>query len=342
MKATSEQAAWMREALTEGYKGFGTTSPNPPVGAVLVREGRIIGRGYHHEAGKPHAERMALADARERGESPLGADLYVTLEPCSTVGRTPACTDAIIEAGIRRVFYACVDPNARHRGRADALLRAAGIEVHAGLEAAACGVLLRPWAYAMEHGRPWVVAKLATTLDGSMTRRGSAWLSNEESLRYAHDLRLRSDAILVGGHTVRTDNPRLTIRNPHLPIPPEKKQPLRVVLTGQGIPADCCLLTDEYRERTLVFSGAVRLGELLERLYREHGVVQLMLECGPRLLRRFLEQGMVQEWVQNITPYVSGGCDTVAGGDFLPRELRLVDKQVVDCGSDIILQGLLQ
>lgn len=339
---TDEQM--MQRALELAQQGVGTTSPNPPVGAVVVSAGRIIGEGYHERAGEAHAERRAIQNARERGlEAELaGATLYVTLEPCSSYGRTPPCTEAILEAGISRVVYGAVDPDKRHRGRADALLRSAGVEVQGRVAEEACRAFLRPWLHTVEQGYPWVTAKIATTLDGRITRRAERWLSGSEALDYAHRLRAESDAILVGGHTVRCDRPALTIRR--CPVPACKEQPWRVVITrdrGQ-LPADAPLFADSYAERTLVYERVADLRQMLRELHEQRGVVRVMLECGGRLLRSFLEQGLVHEWVQIVTPYIGGGEELMLPGEWLPRECRLATTEVKRLGADTVLRGRVE
>lgn len=325
--------------------GLGLTSPNPPVGAVIVRNGALLGQGFHEKAGEAHAERRAIADARSRGNAGLmkGATIYVTLEPCSTVGRTPACTDAIIEAGLARVVYGSTDPDMRHQGRADALLRAAGIEVCPGVCKAACDRFLRSWFHAVMTGRPWVTAKVATTLDGRMTRRQSFWLSGVKTLQYAHQLRLESDAILIGGNTLRTDDPQLTIRTPLKTPSPRKEQPWRIVLTNNmlSLPPMAKLFSDEYHKRTLVWEDVRDLRGLLNEFYTRYGIVNLMLECGGKLLRRFLEEGLVNEWMQSISPMVGAGPDHVVPGDFLPQEFIFQREELIECERDIIIRGTL-
>ncbi len=344
---------WMRKALTLARLGLGTTSPNPPVGAVIVRPSSqdqgelLLGEGYHERAGEPHAERRALAAAREQGLGDLlrGATIYVTLEPCSSHGRTPPCTEGILEAGIARVVYGSVDPDERHRGRADALLRAAGVEVRPGVCAEDCDLFLRPWMHAVRQGRPWVVAKVATTLDGRTTRAADRWLSGAEALSYAHQLRAESDAILVGGGTVRADDPALTIRAPLRPVAACKQQPWRIVLTRDPstLPPGCQLLTDAHADRTLVKGPVENLRtELLEPLWKERGVAQLLLECGGGLLRLFLEQGLIDEWVQVLTPTLGGGPQLALPGSFLPTERRFVRESVEACGKDLILRGRVE
>ena len=338
-------AEWMQRAVELSRKGLGTTSPNPPVGAVIVKDGRILGEGYHERAGEPHAERRAIADALARGQGAElpGSTIYVTLEPCSSYGRTPPCTQAILEHGISRVVYGAVDPDPRHRGRADAILRAAGVHVQGGFCQAACAAVLRPWLYAVRHARPWVVAKVACTLDARMVRRTERWISDPAALRHAHQLRLESDAILVGGQTVRQDNPALTIRTPLVEPSARKEQPWRIIMTRSRatLPADCALFTDAHRERTLVLEDVQDFPAMLHSLYRERGIVTLMLECGGSLLRRFLEQGLVNEWMQDVAPILSGGAGECLPGDFLPQELHFTRESLVHAGQDIILRGTL-
>ena len=336
---------WMLRAVELSCKGVGTTSPNPPVGAVIVKDGSILGEGWHERAGEAHAERRAIADAIARGQGANlpGSTIYVTLEPCSSHGKTPPCTDAVIEHGITRVVYGMVDPDSRHRGRADALLQSAGIAVQGGVCAEACREVLRPWLFATEHARPWVVAKVACTLDAKMVRCTERWISDPEALRHAHQLRTASDAILVGGETVRRDNPALTIRTP-LTAPSERKeQPWRIVMTRHraGLPADATLFTDEHSARTLVLENVEDYPAMLQRLYAEHGIITLMLECGGNLLREFLDRGLVNEWVQDIAPILSGGAAQVVPGDFLARELHLEHTTFTRAGKDLIIRGIL-
>lgn len=336
---------WMQRAVELSRKGVGTTSPNPPVGAVLVKDGSIIGEGWHEVVGEVHAERRAIADAVARGNESLlcGATIYVTLEPCSSHGKTPPCTDAIIERGIARVVYGVVDPDKRHRGQADAVLHAAGIEVRGGVCEEACREVLRPWLFATEHGRPWVVAKVACTLDAKMVRQTERWISDPEALRHSHQLRAASDAILVGGETVRRDNPALTIRKPLVGPSERKKQPLRVVMTRcrESLPQDAALFTDHFKDRTLVLENVEDFAAMLEGLYAGQGVVTLMLECGGKLLREFLDRGLVNEWMQDIAPILSGGAADVVPGDFLVSEAHLEQVVYTRAGRDIIVRGLV-
>lgn len=337
---------WMMRAIELARRGLGTTSPNPPVGAVIVRDGILLGEGFHEVAGEPHAERLAIANAimKKNKEYLRGSTIYITLEPCSSYGKTPPCTEAIIEAGISRVVYGAIDPDERHRGRADEILRAHGISVQSGVCAGVCETLVRPWSWSVRYRRPWVLAKVATTMDGRMTRRDDRWLSSPKALRNAHQLRLESDAILVGGGTVRMDDPALTVRTPLQTPSPRKLQPYRIVLTRKRsrIPDDCMLLTDEHADRTLIIENVSDFREMLEELYSKYGIVNLLLECGGRLLRRFLEEGLVNEWVQDIAPILGGGPAPMVPGDYLKRECRFKEEEILACEPDIILRGILE
>ncbi len=205
---------YMRLALRLARRGYGTTSPNPMVGAVLVKGGQVIGRGWHRRAGEPHAEIEALGDASRRGITAKGATLYVTLEPCSTHSRTPPCTDAILEAGISRVVASAVDPNPRHRGRAFRILQRAGISVAQGVVAQQSARLNEAFNHWIVHRTPLVTVKAGMTLDGKIaTAAGeSRWITGENARAYGMKLRQGADAILVGINTVLADNPSLTVR----------------------------------------------------------------------------------------------------------------------------------
>ncbi|NPA31500.1 MAG: bifunctional diaminohydroxyphosphoribosylaminopyrimidine deaminase/5-amino-6-(5-phosphoribosylamino)uracil reductase RibD, partial [Chloroflexi bacterium] len=220
----------MRLALDLARRGLGRTHPNPAVGAVIVRDGRVVGRGFHPKAGEPHAEIFAL---REAGDAARGAVMYVTLEPCVHHGRTPPCVDAILEAGIAEVHIATLDPNPVVHGQGVAKLRAAGVKVVLGEGQAEARKLIEGFAHWVRTRRPWVVAKYAMTLDGKIaTRTGHArWITGPEARAWVHRLRDQVDAILVGRGTVEADDPRLTTR---LPDADAVHHPLRVVLDSRG------------------------------------------------------------------------------------------------------------
>ncbi|NIP93445.1 MAG: bifunctional diaminohydroxyphosphoribosylaminopyrimidine deaminase/5-amino-6-(5-phosphoribosylamino)uracil reductase RibD, partial [Akkermansiaceae bacterium] len=212
---------YMRRALELARRGLGLTSPNPPVGAVIIEDGRELGSGWHRRAGEPHAEIEAIRDAVSRGgQGALGnATLYVTLEPCSSVGRTGACTTAIRQAGLKRVVIGAGDPNPANAGRASGILQDAGIEVVEGIEEAACEELIRAFSKAQKTGLPWLIIKTAMSLDGRITRAPGEgpWISGEGSRADVQRLRFEADAILTSGRTVRADDPRLTLRGSEIP-----------------------------------------------------------------------------------------------------------------------------
>ena len=213
-RGASPEIRFMREALKLAQRACGMTSPNPMVGAVLVRGGKIIGRGFHQRAGEPHAEIEALRDAEARGHSPRGATLYVTLEPCCTHGRTPPCTDAIIASGIREVIVGATDPNPKHSGRGLEVLRAAHVKVRDGVLAAEATRLNEAFNHWIVHRTPFVTVKAAMSLDGKIaTRTGeSKWITGPQSRERAMRLRQGADAILVGANTILRDDPSLTVR----------------------------------------------------------------------------------------------------------------------------------
>ncbi|QSR84448.1 bifunctional diaminohydroxyphosphoribosylaminopyrimidine deaminase/5-amino-6-(5-phosphoribosylamino)uracil reductase RibD [Methylacidimicrobium sp. B4] len=328
----------MRRAIALARRGLGRVSPNPAVGAVLVREGRVLGEGFHHGAGLPHAEVEAIEDAARRGNAPKGATLCVTLEPCSTTGRTPPCVDRIIREGIARVVVGMVDPNPLHRGRGLSLLSGRGIEVSQGLLEEEVRELNRGFVRWITSGRPWVVQKSATSLDGRIgTRPGdSRWLSSPASLRMAHRLRWEADAILIGAETARRDDPKLTVR---VPGRKGKRQPWRVVISRSGqLPASLRLLSDSARERTLIFQN-FPLPLVLEELGRR-GVLQALVEGGGKLAGSLLAEGLIDEVALFLCPTILGeGALSVdpprpgLGEHFQLREcLRL--------GDDLFLRGI--
>jgi diaminohydroxyphosphoribosylaminopyrimidine deaminase/5-amino-6-(5-phosphoribosylamino)uracil reductase len=336
---------FMRAALREAELGVGLTSPNPAVGAVIVRAGRVIGRGYHHRAGSPHAEIEALrslpSPARARG-----ATIYVTLEPCSTHGRTPPCVDAIIDAGFARVVLGAIDPNPRHAGRGVELLRAAGIEVRTGVLDQECTRLNAPFNKWITTGLPWVIAKAGMTLDGRLTRPPGEgqWITSEESRADANRLRAQVDAILIGANTLRADNPRLTIRDASSRT--EKPQPWRVVISRGKLPLPpkAHLFTDEHRERTLVFCGQ-SLRSVLRELAAKRQVTSVLIEGGMQVLGDALDHRLVDEVCFYVAPMVSGGPIAAIGGrgvGAVAEAPMVEDPQYVRIGDDLRLTGRIR
>jgi diaminohydroxyphosphoribosylaminopyrimidine deaminase / 5-amino-6-(5-phosphoribosylamino)uracil reductase len=241
---------FMQLALQLAKRGYGATSPNPMVGAALVKGGKIIGRGWHRRAGLPHAEIEALRDAQKRGHNPRGATLYVTLEPCCTHGRTPPCTEAIISAGIKKVVIGATDPNPKHAGKAFKILRRAGIEVVHGVSSDECERLNETFNHWIVHRTPFVIVKAAMTLDGKIaTASGeSKWITGEKARAHGMKLRQGSDAILVGINTILADNPSLTFR------PAKKiKQLRRIVLDSLArAPLNAKIVSDEFAHLTTI------------------------------------------------------------------------------------------
>ncbi|MDX2226819.1 MAG: bifunctional diaminohydroxyphosphoribosylaminopyrimidine deaminase/5-amino-6-(5-phosphoribosylamino)uracil reductase RibD [Verrucomicrobiae bacterium] len=293
---------YMKMALRLAAKGCGTTSPNPMVGAVLVRSGRVLGRGFHLRAGQPHAEPHAIRDAKRRGHSCVGATLYVTLEPCSTHGRTPPCTDLIRREKIRRVVIGTLDPNPQHAGRAILLLHRAGIEVGVGCREAECREINRIFNKWILTGLPYVIAKAAVSADGFMSGQRGRWITSVSQRRAAHKLRRQVDAILVGVRTVLEDDPSLTVR--HGQNVPGKVQPWRIVLDpNRRLPPGAKVLTDPWKHRTRVIrdrrlmrpDGRVDLPRLLSDLGRR-GVTSVLVEGGGRVLESFFRGKLVDEF----------------------------------------------
>jgi len=323
---------WMELAIEQAHDVQGLTAPNPPVGCVLVKDGRLLAAGAHPGAGRRHAELIALAAIDEAGIDPSGATAYVTLEPCSTKGRTGACTDALIERGIARVVYGSVDPNPEHQGRADAVLGAAGIETCRGVLADRCDALIAPFRKWVLEGRPWVIAKVGASLDGRLTRPEgeSQWLTSEGSRQDAQNtLRSRCDAILIGAETARQDDPRLTFRGA---APVAKLQPWRVVLTRSGdLPEDLGLFTDEHRDRTLVFehqSMDAVLADLAKR-----GVLTVLAEGGGQVHAALFAGGHVDEVCFYLAPLIAGGGPCAVGGIAFPEGWQSVALKNLDARS---------
>jgi diaminohydroxyphosphoribosylaminopyrimidine deaminase / 5-amino-6-(5-phosphoribosylamino)uracil reductase len=330
---------FMRLALCHARKGLGKTSPNPAVGAVLVRGGSLLATGWHRRAGGPHAEIEALS-ALPRLESAAGATLYATLEPCSTIGRTPPCTDAIIAAKIGRVVVGAIDANPKHQGRGLERLRRAGIAITTGILEEECGLLNVGFNKWIITGMPWVIAKVAQSVDGRITRPAGEpqWLSNNRSLRLVHYLRASVDAILVGAETVRRDNPRLTIR-PSRP----GLQPWRVVVTRSGnLPKDATILTDEHRDRTLVYQGVSWLDTFKDLGAR--GATRLLVEGGADVLGQLHDLQLIDELWCFTTPLLTGGNKSSFGGAGVERmqdASRLHRLRYKRVGNDVLVTGHL-
>jgi diaminohydroxyphosphoribosylaminopyrimidine deaminase/5-amino-6-(5-phosphoribosylamino)uracil reductase len=336
--------------LAEG--GRGRVSPNPLVGAVVVRDGEAIGEGFHAELGELHAERAALEDCRRRGEDPTGATMYVTLEPCAHQGRQPPCVEAILEAGIGRVVIASEDPSEKAAGRGPGILRDGGVDVlfAAAAEATAARRLNQPFRKHARTGLPLVVLKMATSLDGqtSMPPGDSPWISGPESRDLVHRWRAESDAIAVGIGTALADDPLLTARVE------DARQPLRVVFDRQArLPLESQLLQTLDQSPVLVVTApdapADRAGALrdagaevvvatdIESALRELGrrnVTSLFLEGGRTLASAFASADQIDECRTFIAPVLIGGSEK--GGVGGERHVAL-DSSVKQVGDDALI-----
>ncbi len=349
MVKASRDERMMRLALRLARRGYGATLPNPMVGAVLVKSGKIIGRGWHHRPGEPHAEIEALRDAERKGHSPAGATLYVTLEPCCTHGRTPPCTDAIVAARIKKVIVGATDPNPAHHGKAFRLLQRKGIAVVTGVLAEEAERLNEAFDHWIVHGTPFVTVKAAMTLDGKIaTASGeSKWITGERARQYGMKLRAGVDAILVGINTVLADDPQLTVRGVKIRNPSPggrpteirrksetRNQKRRIVLdSGARIPLSAKVVSDEFRELTSVVVGksapkrrvaalAKRVNVLIapERNGRidlkwlmaklgQEKVASLLVEGGGEANASFLLGGLAHRVAFFYAPKILGGRD---------------------------------
>lgn len=356
----------MRRALQLAARGKGWTSPNPMVGAVVVRQGEIVGEGYHRRAGSAHAEVNALLDAGERAR---GADLYVTLEPCNHHGRTPPCSQAVLKSGISRVFVGMNDPNPHVVGGGNELLRSRGVSVVEGVLEDECRRLNQAFIKHASTGRPYVVLKAAATLDGRMaTRTGdSRWVTNEQSRRFVHQLRCDLDAILVGSKTALADDPQLTAR---LPGKRRCRQPVRIVLDSQLVlPLGSTLLktveaaplwvacserAQEEREEALLSAGAsvirlpwdrggVHLGSLLDEIGKRQ-ICSLLVEGGARTLGSFIREDLADAFFFFYAPKILGDDAAIplAAGrsvDSMSAAKPAYDVRVRRFVGDVMLHG---
>ena len=365
MKADLEQnEMYMREALALARLGAGTASPNPMVGAVIVAGDRIVGRGYHARPGSPHAEVVALSDA---GPAARGGTLYVTLEPCAHWGRTPPCTEAIIEHGVRRVVAAMEDPDEQVRGRGLRALAEAGIETLVGVAHEAACTLNEAYIKHRTTGLPFATAKWAMTLDGRIaTRSGeSRWISGDASRALAHQLRAGSDAILVGIGTVLRDDPQLTARGP------TARQPMRVVVdSGLRLPPQARVLARdgtpviafstnrsrpevrralEARGAEVVLAdgadGRVDLRAAFAALARR-GVLSLLVEGGGEIHGACMDAGLIDKAFIFVGPIIVGGPAPGpvggAGVTALAQAWRLRRMQVRRCDQDVVIEGYVE
>jgi diaminohydroxyphosphoribosylaminopyrimidine deaminase / 5-amino-6-(5-phosphoribosylamino)uracil reductase len=305
----------MERALELAERGRGTTAPNPVVGAVVVRNGQIVGEGWHERKGGPHAEVVALEAA---GRLARGATLYVSMEPCSHHGSTPPCTEAVLESGIAKVVSGSLDPNPEAGGGLE-LLREAGVEVE-DADSFAAREQNAAWRVWIAQKRPFVILKLAVTLDGRVAVPGSRWISGEKSRRRVHELRAQVDAVGVGMGTVHADDPELTARDVEA-----ARQPRRLAFGRGPLPEGSEL---ELREGPFA--------EELDAL-GEDGVQSLLLEGGPRLAQAFLQADLVDQVLVFVAPQL-GGSGPLFAPD-LPRPIGLCRLRAEQVGEDVLLSG---
>jgi diaminohydroxyphosphoribosylaminopyrimidine deaminase / 5-amino-6-(5-phosphoribosylamino)uracil reductase len=352
----------MRAALALARRGVGKTSPNPAVGCVIVRDGAVVGRGWHKKAGTPHAEVHALNAA---GDLAAGADVYVTLEPCAHFGKTPPCARALVAAGVARVHVAMVDPNPLVAGKGVEILREAGIEVEVGLLEAAARELNLPFIKWIQTRRPYVILKSALTLDGkSATASGdSRWITGDTSRRLVHRLRGQVDAIMVGVGTVIKDDPLLTCRVPG------GKDPIRVVVdSGLRVPLHAAVFNPHSAARTLIATccadsdkvaavaahggevvacadkeGRVDLDDLFGQL-GALGIQSILLEGGSHLAGAALRSGLIDRCMIFFAPKLVGGVGmglfAGQGVSMMADALHLEDMKFARSGADLVVTGV--
>jgi diaminohydroxyphosphoribosylaminopyrimidine deaminase / 5-amino-6-(5-phosphoribosylamino)uracil reductase len=333
---TERDEQFMHAALNEAKKAHGLTSPNPAVGAVLVIDNRIVAKGHHREAGRDHAEIECLHNFG--APVPARATLYVSLEPCSTTGRTAPCTNAIIGAGVKSVVVGATDVNPRHSGRGIVELRNAGVRVRDGILAEECTRLNEAFNKWIVTGRPFVIAKCGMSLDGRLTRppAESRWITGRNARRDAHQLRASVDAVLVGAETVRTDNPRLTVRGVR-----GARQPWRVVLTRSGeLPRRARLLSDKFAARTLIYKRK-SVASVLKDLGKR-GITSVLIEGGGEVLGEALDKRLIDKVQIYLGPILTGGPVIAFPGEGTGKTadaLRLREIAYQQIGQNISISG---
>jgi diaminohydroxyphosphoribosylaminopyrimidine deaminase / 5-amino-6-(5-phosphoribosylamino)uracil reductase len=349
---------YMKRAIELGHKGLGRTAPNPPVGAVIVKDSRIIGEGFHPRAGMPHAEIYALNSC---SENPAGATLYVTLEPCCHYGKTPPCTEAIIKAGIKRVVYAVADPNPVVACKGAKTLEIAGVEILSGVCKEEADKLIEWYSKWMKTGLPYTAVKAAITLDGfiAASNGNSKWISSEESRNRVHELRNRIDAVLVGIGTVITDDPLLTCRIDG------GRNPFRVIIDkGFEIPAgskclgeNCIIMASTAKDRPeitdtgtkIIRSGLNKDGffdwnELL-KILGGMGMHSVLVEGGASIISSLLKASIVDKIILFIAPKILGSGIKLVSWDktsSIDEALDLVVENTHTTGGDILIEARIK
>jgi diaminohydroxyphosphoribosylaminopyrimidine deaminase/5-amino-6-(5-phosphoribosylamino)uracil reductase len=364
----AEKKRYMTATIRLARKGRGMVSPNPLVGAVIVKGNKIVGSGYHHFYGGPHAEVYALKNARARAR---GADLYINLEPCCHHGKTPPCTDVLIKSGIRRVFIGITDPNPLVSGRGIRKLRKAGIEVETGILQKECRLLNEAFIKYITQKIPFAVLKLAATLDGKIaTSTGdSRWISCDDARRLVHRLRSEADAVLVGSGTVLADDPQLTVRHHSGAL---RKNPVRIIVDSRlRTPLSSQVLRTAHEIKTIIATtkqapkskiakikqcGAevvvvssrnnrVDLKRLMRHLAAQ-GIAHVLIEGGSELSAAALHDGIVDKVLFFYAPKIIGGAHarSMVGGKGVPRisdAISLADVHYKKIGKDILVEGYI-
>ncbi len=346
-------AGYMTRALRLAERGRSTSHPNPSVGCVIVRDGEVVGAGFHSRAGQAHAEPQALQQAGERAR---GAEMFVTLEPCSHFGRTPPCVDAVIAAGIRKVWAALEDPNPKVAGQGFARLRAAGIEVEVGLLQSEANRVHRDYLTRMRRGRPWLTLKLGASLDGrtAMANGESRWITSSEARADVHRLRAEAGAVLTSSATVLADDPELTVR-----LPGDWRQPDRIVLDSNGRVSPGAKVWASGARRYWISQGATPAIDGVTALtvasgddghlslpaamaaLGEQGVNAALVECGPTLAGALLQAGLVDELLAYVSPSLLGHdarpLVRLPGLERLSQRIALEWRDVRRVGDDLRL-----
>ncbi|MCD6451758.1 MAG: bifunctional diaminohydroxyphosphoribosylaminopyrimidine deaminase/5-amino-6-(5-phosphoribosylamino)uracil reductase RibD [Acidobacteria bacterium] len=355
---------YIKRALRLARRGMGTTNPNPMVGAVLVKNGRVIGEGYHRRPGEPHAEVLAIRNATE---DPKGAELYLNLEPCCHYGRTPPCVDLIISSGIKRVVASIPDPNPLVNGRSFEKLRAAGVEVRVGVLSAEATRLNERFIYFMKRGKSFVLVKAALTLDGKIASASgrSEWITGEKARRFVHRLRYQYDGILVGARTVIIDDPLLTIR-----YYPKRKPLFRIVLDASlRVPEEARLFSTKDEGPILVFTTDAAPQDKVKRLQKkgieliivkgserrvflpevmdvlkDRGVQSLIVEGGSEVIGSFLAAGLAVKLLLIYSPRILGGERAVplvrgVGERMMDEAFRVYHLSSFRLGEDLAVEG---
>jgi diaminohydroxyphosphoribosylaminopyrimidine deaminase / 5-amino-6-(5-phosphoribosylamino)uracil reductase len=356
---------WMKRALHLAKKGTGRTSPNPMVGAVLVKRGRVVGEGYHVKAGEAHAEIIALQKA---GKEARGSTLYINLEPCAHQGKTPPCAPAVVEGGVKRVVIGMVDPNPMVRGKGISILRKAGIDVNVGTLEKECKTLNEAFCKYILLKEPFVILKVAATLDGKMaTRNGdSKWISNETSRCFVHRTRNEVDGVVVGIGTVFKDDPLLTARvrggrdpyriilDSRLQIPEEAKviglsSSKTIIATTAVAPRDKIERLEKAGVHVLILeskNGRVDLRALLSRL-GQMGMMSILVEGGGHVNGAFFDEGLIDKFLLFLSPRLLGDSQAMGifagkGADQLQKSTTVKELKVKKIGGDILIEGYVE